>query len=688
LSDFSLWAVTEMNRSGWVGCVLGLGLLLFSGGADGQPETEDLDGDFLEMDLEELAAMDIVVTSVSKREEKLSEAPSAISVITQEDIRRSGVTSIPEALRMVPGIHVAHINSNVWAISARGFQTEFANKLLVLIDGRSVYTPLFSGVYWEVQDLLLEDIERIEVIRGPGATLWGANAVNGVINIITKHAKDTQGGLISGQVGSEEDILGIRYGWRTPGGAYVRAYGKFKEIDEFEDAFGRGADDGWSMERGGFRMDWDMTDEESLTFQGDIYNGDLSEQGASALLNPPFVERSIVHPDVAGGNLLLRWNKKLSETSEMTLQSYYDRTERISGSFRENRDTFDIDFTHLFELAPAQDIVWGLGYRYTSDHVQNRGFSFLVTPDERKDDLYSAFVQDTITLVEDRLKLTIGSKFEYNDYTGVEIQPSARIAFTPDSRHTTWAAVSRAVRTPSRSEHDSTIRQIVFPNRMDPTGPPNLIATFGSDDFDSEELIAYELGHRIQVNDRLSVDLAGFINTYDHLQTLESGTPFLEPIPQPHLVLPQFFENEMRGNVYGVEVSADYQVSERWKLIAGYTFLQMQLHRESDSAGFFTAEADEGQTAHHQFHLRSYYDLPCNLEWDIGLYAVSNLPNLDVPGYARFDTRIGWRPSDRLEFSVGAQNIFDDRHPEFGMASATQAFEVEHSVYGKMTYRF
>lgn len=328
-------------------------ILLFVGSLVGttygvlaNPTEQGPSPDLTEMSLEALSEIQVVVTSVSRKEEKLRDAPSAVYVLSQEDIRRSGATSIPEALRMVPGLHVARMDSNKWAITARGFNNDFANKLLVLIDGRSVYTHYYSGVYWDVQDTLLEDIERIEVIRGPGATLWGANAVNGVINIITKNAKDTQGGLVSGLVGSEEDVLGFRYGWKTENGAYVRAWGKLKSVDALEDELGSDAHDDWSMERGGFRLDWDISDEDSLTLQGDIYNGDLNERDIFPILTPPYSQHALGNVDVAGGNILLRLNKKFSETSDMSLQLYYDRTERERPESRENRETFDVDFNH------------------------------------------------------------------------------------------------------------------------------------------------------------------------------------------------------------------------------------------------------------------------------------------------------------------------------------------------------
>ncbi len=645
--------------------------------------------DLAELSLEELSELDVVVTSVSKKEEKLTEAPSAITVLTQEDIRRSGASSIPEALRMVPGLQVTHIDSNKWSISARGFNNQFANKLLVLIDGRSVYTPLFSGVFWDVQDVLMEDIERIEVIRGPGATLWGANAVNGVINITTKNAKDTQGGLISSTYGSEEKEIGIRQGWQLPNGAYLRTWGKFKDIDGFKDAADDDTPDDWSMERGGFRLDWDAGCEDTLTLQGDIYNGDFSESDVFPALTPPYFDARSTDGDVAGGNIRLNWNHKFSETSNMNLQLYYDRTERSIGDyFREQRDTYDVDFNHSFQLGCNQEIIWGLGYRQTSDDVM-QGALVTTYPAQRKDDLYNAFVQDTITLVEDKLKLTLGTKFEYNDYTGVELQPSARLAFTPDNRNTTWLAVSRAVRSPSRIEHDGLVIVSAFPNPADPNLPPIAAAYVGNPDYDSEELIAYELGHRIKLSDRLSLDTAGFINSYDNLSTLEGGAPYLSLNPLPaHIVAPLYFSNQMDGTTYGIEASATYQPTDRWKLIAGYTYIDLQLHTDRSSRDLATEASTESSTPQNQFHLRSFLDLPCNLELDMGVYAVQSVDAFDIPSYVRLDTRLGYRPNERMELSVGFQNVLDDRHPEFAGGLYSQPTEVEHAVYAKMVYRF
>ncbi len=643
--------------------------------------------DLTELGLEEL--MNIEVTSVSKREQRLSEAAAAIYVITQEDIHRSGATSIAEALRLAPGLNVARIDSNKWAISSRGFNDFFANKLLVLMDGRSVYTPLFSGVFWDVQDTLLEDVDRIEVIRGPAGTLWGANAVNGVINIITKRAEDTQGGLVSAGGGNEERGFGdIRYGGKLGDNAYYRAYAKYFNRDDFVDASGNKGADGWQVGRGGFRFDWNLAASDSLTVQGDYYDGEVGANITTTSLSPPFARPVIGDFPISGGNILGRWKRSLSSTSGLLLQLYYDRTERKSPVHREARDTVDLEFQHTFVLGRRHEIVWGLGYRFTSDQIDpSPTVSF--TPSSRGDNLFSAFVQDEITLVEKRLRLTLGSKFEHNDYTGFEAQPNARLLWTPDERHSIWAAISRAVRTPARFEHTVRANLTVFPGPS-PVCPVPLCETslFGDERFKSEELLAYELGYRAQLTQWLSLDIATFYNVYSNLRTIEPTAPFFEGSPfPPHLVLALRPENRLDGETYGVEIASTLNVTDHWKLNLGYTFLKIRLDRDASSLDS-AAENPEGESPRNQFHVRSYVDLPYNVRFDTAVYYVDSLPQRNVPSYIRVDARLGWYPVKGLEVSVAAQNLFDDRHPEFGPGFLVTPTQIERSVYGKVTWRF
>jgi len=636
--------------------------------------------------------MNIDITSVSKKPEKLSNAAAAIYVITQEDIRRSGVTSIPEALRMAPGVQVARIDSNKWAISARGFNDRFANKLLVLIDGRSVYTPLFSGVYWDMQDTLLEDIERIEVIRGPGATLWGANAVNGVINIITKNAKETQGGLVTAGYGTEENGFGgFRYGGKIDDDTYYRFYTKYFYRDDFQTPSGDDSADEWDMLRGGFRIDSDLSDEDRLTVQGDIFTGKVGSRFQIPVPLAPYWQVFNTDDELAGVNLLSRWEHVISETSDMTLQAYYDRIQRHSSLVDELRNTFDIEFHHRFALAEHQEVIWGLGYRFTTDDIEN-GIGFIYDPNSRDDHLFSAFVQDKITLFEDTLSLTLGSKIEHNDYTGFEYQPNARLLWTPHERHTIWTAVSRAVRTPSRGEHDSNISFSVIP----PGFPPNIsplpmfVAGNGQDSFGSEEILAYELGHRFLFSDRLSLDTSLFYNDYNHLLTGEADINSLQVFPAlGYSYLPAFADNNIEGETYGVELAVDWRPLDWWRLKTAYSYLQIQLHLAPDSLDTFLEEM-ERESPHNQLSILSSMNISRNVAFDLWVRYVDNLPNFDVSNYITLDARLSWKPHDNVELSLIGQNLLDNQHPEFGMPLYIKSLptEIERSVYAKVTWEF
>ncbi len=664
-----------------VGVFLLLSVFTFSWAAG--PTDDEAIKYLKKLSIEDLTNLE--VTSVSKKTEKLSDAAAAIFVITQEDIRRSGVTSIPEALRMVPGLQVARIDSSTWAITSRGFNGSFANKLLVLIDGRSVYTPLFSGVYWDVQDTLLEDIERIEVIRGPGATLWGANAVNGVINIITKTAADTQGGLITAGAGTEEQVFGgTRYGGKVGDEVHYRLYAKYFDRDDFVQPDGNDASDEWHAARGGFRVDWDAREDNTLTVQGDVYNGNTSHIiKNSGFLTPPF--RRTVTDDfkINGGNVLGRWQRTFSDRSDLSCQIYYDRTDRDDSAIKETRDTLDFDLNHRFTLGGRQDMVWGIGYRLTMDDIEN-GEKLGFDPDSRQTHLFSAFVQDEITLFPDRLKLTVGTKLEHNDYSGFEVQPNARFLWTVHKRHSIWGAISRAVRTPSRGDHDFHNNITTFFGRG---GALSALRVVGDDDFESEELTAYELGYRLQPYQWFSLDIAGFYNQYDDLRTIEADAPFLEPGVPPLQVMPLRIDNKMDGETYGIEILANLQPMDQWKLAAGYTWLRMQLHLDADSTDTLS-ELAEGDSPEHQFQIRSYLDLPYALELDTAIYYVDDLVNQDVPSYLRFDTRLGWWPTANIEISLNGENLFDNRHQEFGSEMGITPTEIQRSVYGKFTWHF
>jgi len=644
-------------------------------------QPDDITGpdDLTALSIEEL--MEVEITSVSRSEEPHFEAAAAVYVISAEDIRRSGATHVPDLLRMVPGLQVAQVTSNTWAVSARGFNGVFANKLLVLIDGRSVYTPLFSGIYWDVQDVLLEDIERIEVIRGPGGTLWGANAVDGVISIITKNAADTHGALITGGAGNIERGFGAaRWGGAVGENLHYRGYVKYFDRDRFDDVAGREPADQWDVVRGGIRADWTPTEVDSVRFQGDIYQGSVGFNREIAVPTEPFRETLIDSASIAGGNILGSWQHQFSESASTSLQLYYDRTTRDSVGLGEDLDTFDLDFQHQFGLGARQTVVWGVGYRVTSDHLRD-SFSVRFTPRSRNFQLFSGFVQDQIALAE-QLRLTLGTKIEHNDFSGVEVQPSGRLLWTPSARHVLWAAVSRAVRTPSRTEYDAILTSFL------PIAEASaFLRASGNRDLEAEDLLAYEAGYRVRPLSRLSLDAAIFYNDYEDIVSLQIGAPFLdEAFDPPQLVVPTEGSNLGSATAYGLELAAEWHPIDRWRLAAGYTWLDLDIDAGAGNA-VLLANADENPT--HQFNVRSFVELPWNLEFDAAAYYVDDLAAFDISEYVRLDLRAGWHATDQLELSVVGQNVNDAGHREFGGGIGTASpGTVPRSIYGKFTWRF
>jgi len=594
------------------------------------------------------------ITTVSKRPGRLVDAASAIQVITSEEIRRSGASSLPEALRLASNLQVAQIDSNRWAISARGFNSATANKLLVLIDGRSVYTPLFSGVFWDVQHVMLEDIDRIEVISGPGATLWGANAVNGVINVITKSARDTQGVLLSGGGGSFLRGFGnARYGGNIGRDFYFRVYGMGFDRDDTKLRGGRDADSSGFIGQGGFRADWLPVSGATGTIQGNFYGGQIGQTAPGDVA-------------VDGQNLIGRWTHPLTIRSDVSVQLYWDRTHRqIPGSISEILNTYDIEFQHRLPLGERNRLIWGAGYRLMQDDVKNpAALAFL--PGRRDLHLFSGFLQDEITLLRDQLVLTVGSKFEHNDYSGFEFQPSARIAWMPVANHTLWAAVSRAVRSPSRIDTEL----------FAPSTPPFFLRG-GGGRFDSETVLAYELGYRTEIANRLGLSVSTFYNDYDDIRSVEP----IPGAPGQNIIL-----NELAAKTYGVELSLAWQATDWWRLRGGYTYFRKEINlgRSLD----INQGRGEGNDPHHQFLVQSMINLPANVEFDSVLRYVDNLNQRGptVPSYVSLDLRLGWRPTPNWEFAIVGQNLLDKRHAEFGAPATRQ--EIPRSVYGKLTWKF
>ena len=607
--------------------------------------------------------MNVQVTTVSREESTVGQSAAAVFVVTQEMIRRSGATSIPEVLRMVPGVEVAKTSSNQWVVSIRGFDNVLNNKLLVQIDGRSLDSPIQSGVFWDSVDYPLEDIERIEVVRGPGGSLWGANAVNGIINIITKSAKDTQGFLISGGGGNvERGFSEFRFGGKIGENVNYRVYGKWFDRDKSFSADGLASDE-WHAGRAGARMDWTPDSKDRFTLQGDWFET-ISGQSAT----PPTLPTDL---ESRGGNVLTRWTHELGKDSNWELQAYWDRfgQRSLDGADRFSTDTYDIEFQQRFPIGDDQKFNYGFGYRL--QHILFNGLGLAPDIDEKRS-VFSVFLQDEIRIIEDRLSLIIGSKFEHNDYTNYEFQPSGRLLWTPTKRQSVWLAVSRAVRTPDVLETAFQEGGALTPNR----------------NLKSEELIAYELGYRAQATSSLSFDTALFYNNYDRLS-------IFAPV-SGNALFPIEFMNAMKADTYGAELAATWKPVDWWKLTGSYSYLKLHLDADQ-SLPAEIREYDETfakQSPQNHFYIRSSFDLPRHVDFDLtlryvdSLPGVSGLPATPTPGvnsYITLDARLAWKPRPYLEVAVVGQNLLSPHHEEF---AGSPVLEVQRGVFGSVTIRW
>ena len=672
------FAARTIPRRGGLALLLAL-FMAVSARAQNPPQ------DLSKLSVEDL--MNVEVTSVSKKEQKVSETAAAIFVITQEDIRHSGANNIPDLLRMVPGVNVAQINSNVWAISIRGFNGEFSNKLLVMVDGRSVYLPSFSGVFWDVLDVPLEDIARIEVIRGPGGTTWGANAVDGVINIITKKASESRGGMVVAGGGNLNQGFGTaQYGGTLGQSTDYRVFAKYFNQEHQPNIVGSDGGDGWHSLRGGFRTDSKLSANDEFTVEGDLYSarvGSLNSFVGS--FASPVPQLSFVAVNATGGDVQTDWHHRISERADTELQVSYDAYER-NDVLREDRHTWSADFQHRFAWGSRQDVVWGVGYRYSSSKTNGTPFISL-DPANLNTQLFSSFIQDEISLMPDRLFLTVGTKLEHNYYTGFGLMPTARMSWNLDERQMVWAAISRALRTPSSVDTSAQIDATGF---LEPNGMPVLVRTVGNPNFQDETLIAYEAGYRSQLSSRFSLDIAAYYNSYNQLQTEEPGAPFLEvtPVP-PHLVLPVVAENLMYGETHGVEISAKWKVATRWTITPAYSFERINLRLAPGSLDTTSVAAGEGDSPQNWARLDSHLSLPRNFSWDASANFVDRLIALHVPAYTRLDTQLTWQPREHLSISLVGQNLENDRHLEFVNAMGTGIETVvKRSAYLKLTWRF
>ena len=621
------------------------------------------DNHYFDMSLEEL--MKIKVITASKQEETAFESASAAYVITNEDIRRSGATSVPEALRLAPGVQVARIDSDEWAVSIRGFNDRFADKLLVLVDGRSAYVPLFSGVYWNTLDYIFADIDRIEVIRGSGGSIWGANAVNGIINIITKSPKYTQGTHISIAHGNYEKIIAeARYGNKTKKDAYYSVYAKNTKRGDLTDAENKtDAQDDWEMNRVGFKYEKALDNADSnLVLQGDIYDGNSSQLYDF----PDGTTGNLIHntADITGGNMLFQYNKILNNNSKINIQSYIDYDDREMFWLNAKGYNFDIDVQHLLRYNDKNDLLYGFEYRNVHDNLQQTsidGVTYMTfEPEKMTFDVVDLFFQNKTELIIDTLYFTIGSKFGYNSLSHDNIQPTARISYFPKETHHLWAAVSRVVRTPTRWE-DGMSRII---EKKD--GSYQYLS--GNKQYGDESTVAYEAGYKIQFFHKFSFDLAGFYNDYDDLANLVSdGTGNIN--------------NSGKGESYGFEISSNYEFNDRLRLALIYSFARTIMAEGSRSSL-------EGVIPRNQLNIRSYYNLTDRLQWDNMIYYVDNVAKHNIDAYIRYDTRFNYKINKHLDISLIGRNLTDHYHQEFGQSLYSRTREVGRSFLLKMDYNF
>ncbi|MGV3663779.1 MAG: TonB-dependent receptor plug domain-containing protein [Prosthecobacter sp.] len=600
--------------------------------------------------------LDVEITSVTRRPTPLLRAPSAIDVVTDEDIRRTGVTNLPDALRLATGLHVAQFDGHQWAVSARGFNTTTSNKMQVLMDGRNLYTPLYAGVFWDVQYAFMPDVEQIEVIRGPGATLWGANAVNGVINIRSKSAKHTQGWLVQGGAGNVEQAFGgVRYGGRV-GDTYYRFYAGTLNRDRLtQELRGMDARDEYRLSQAGFRVDSDLSADDLLTVQGDMYTGRFGQAVGDEV-------------ETNGGNLLGRWTRTLGAESSVMLQAYYDYIHRlIPSNYEERRNNYDVELQHSFGWGAAHDIVWGLNFRASQESIGNLGGALAFLPEHYTSFLISGYLQDEIQVIPQLLSVTLGTKLEHNSFSGFEYQPSARFTLTPTANQTVWGAVSRSVRTPTRIDQD-----LFAPNPS--VAAPTVIQ--GNRLFDSEVLIAYELGYRARPLKKVTTDLALFYHDYSQLRSVEP----LGAVPGPVI-----FSNLYEGESYGAELEVNWQPMRWWKLEAGYTLMRVNLRPATGSQDTSGGTA-EGNDPNNILVARSVWDLPANFELDATFRYVGSLPRPQTPAYSTLDLRLGWQARPGVEISLVGRNLLDAKHPEYRSNGITR--EVGRSVYLMFTCRF
>jgi iron complex outermembrane receptor protein len=635
--------------------------------------------DLRDLSLEELGA--VKVTTVSKQPMDLWGAAAAITVITRDDIRRSGATTLPELLRQAPGVEVARIDASHWSIGIRGFGEPFSRSILVLLDGRNIYTPLFAGTYWPAYDTPLEDIERIEIVRGPGGSIWGGNSVNGVINIVTRRASDTLGTLASIGTGSiDHGTATVRYGGSNGTNLHYRVHAKgFIRGPQHHVEADNEFDSDWWMSQGGFRMEWDTAQRGTFTVQGDVSRG---QHGLRVLVGSYAPVGNIVRDGLAetsGGHVLASWEHVVAGT-DFRLQSYYDRLVWESPSFTETRDIVDIDLVQRAPEIARHRFAWGAGFRWSPGRFHPLTDTLDFTPRTHTDRLFSGFVQDEIRVIPDRLNVTVGAKLEHNVYTGLEWMPSARVAWTPHPRHTAWAAATRAVRTPSRIERAIELTELGASNG------PIFVRALGSDTFEAERAVSYETGYRVMAGTQLSFDVAAYYTEHDDLLGLGAGAITFEPAPIPHLLLTVPVINGILGESYGFEIAPEWRPLPWWRLTGGYGFRRVDLRSNPLNIDVVAVTRYEGSSPRHLGRVQSRLTLPRGWELDATWRQVGALPARRIEGYQTADLRLGWRWARGLEFSVSGENLLEPHHFEYREEETLPPVGISRSVFARLTW--
>ena len=659
-----------------------------------EAETEEL----IELSLEEL--LQVTVTTAARKPQSLSSTPAAIFVVSQEDIQRSGARTIPDILRMVPGIQVQQVDASSWAVTARGSNGIFANKLLVLMDGRTVYSPMFSGVRWDRQDTDLASIDRIEVIRGPGAAMWGANAVNGVINIITKHTRETEGFEADAAVSSLTSIeTTARWGGGVGDGFHYRAYGKYFDRNGYAPEVNGDSYDDWDMWRIGGRFDWSVNPNDEITLIAEAYDGSVGDNILQNSVAPPYQTSTNISDEASGQFALVSWNRILSDSSDFQLKMYVDHAERDQIAPEEALDTVDVDFQHHFKFGSRHDLVWGLGLRHAEDETTGSETISLV-PESRIQRQYSGFIQDEIRLYQEKLYLTVGTKVEKNSFSqsNTEWSPNVRLSWLMNDTNTVWASIAKAVRTPSRIEQDGRILGIVEPpfSGMNTFPVPFALTINGNPLLDSEEVIAYELGYRAQPSKSMTVDIAFFFNDYKDIRTLVSQGVFCQPAGLPisdpacffgpidYAEMPLLMMNQIDQDTKGMEISMTYGINDWWRIHGAYSYLKIDGSDQSNLAVNAGEDSPE-----HQLSVRSSMNINRATDFDLWMRYVDELKIQNVDSYVTLDARLNWSISDAWQVSFAGRNLLESSHLEFREEfGLNQVVEIEREFIAELRWQF